>query len=101
MNLAENLLPLGFPDVARWMSVPFAQVGQNLVAEFLDVCKTTLPHDVDGKVPEEAFNQVHPRCRCWREMHVKSLVLGQPLLDVAVLVRGIIVGNQMELDPCG
>lgn len=32
---------------------------------------------------------------------MKPLVRGQPLLNVAMRVRGVVVGNQMQRDPCG
>jgi hypothetical protein len=46
---------------------------------------------------KEALDHVQPRSRRGREVDVKARMVGQPLLDVLMLVRGVVVTDQMEL----
>ena len=52
---------------------------------------------VHGEIAKEAFNHVHPRTEGRVEMHVKALVLLKPRLHFWMLVRGIVVDDQMQL----
>ena len=51
---------------------------------------------IDGDVAEESLHHVQPRCRGGREVHDEARMLGQPLLNRRMLVRGIVVGDQMQ-----
>ena len=47
-------------------------------------------------VAEEALDHVQPRRRGRREVHVEARVLGQPLLHLGMLVRGVVVADQVQ-----
>ena len=47
-------------------------------------------------VAKESLHHVQPRRRGRREVHVKSWVFGQPLLNSRVLVGGVVVGDQVQ-----
>ena len=47
-------------------------------------------------VAKEPLDHVQPRGRGRREVHVKSRVFCQPRLHLGVLVRGVVVGDQMQ-----
>ena len=49
-----------------------------------------------GDVAEEALDHVQPRRRGRREVHVEARVFGQPVLHGRVLVRGVVVGYQVQ-----
>ena len=46
---------------------------------------------------KETLNHVQPRCRSWCEVQVKPRLLGQPFPNIGVLVRGVVVTDQMQL----
>ena len=49
-----------------------------------------------GNIPEEPFDHVQPRRRGGREVHVEPRMLGQPCLHDWMLVRGVVVGDQVQ-----
>jgi len=49
-----------------------------------------------GDVAEEAFDPVDLRRRGRREVQMKPRVLGQPVLDVRMLVGGVVIDDQMD-----
>ena len=53
---------------------------------------------LSGDLGEEAFDQVEPGRRGRREMHVEARMPGQPRLDLGMLVGGVVVGDQMDIE---
>lgn len=51
---------------------------------------------IDGDVAKEALDHVQPPRRGGREMHVEPWMLGQPRLHCRMLVRGVVVSDQMQ-----
>ena len=49
-----------------------------------------------GELAEPALNQVQPRRRGRGEMQVEPLVAIQPAFNVGMVVRGVVVQNQMH-----
>ena len=50
-----------------------------------------------GDQAEEALDLIEPRGRGRREVQVKARVLGQPCLNVGMLVRSVVVEDEMEI----
>jgi hypothetical protein len=46
-----------------------------------------------SEVAEETLDHDQPRCRVGSKAHVKTRMLGQPLLHGGMFVRGIVVGD--------
>ena len=49
-----------------------------------------------GDVAEEALDHVQPRRGGGREVHDEARMPGQPLLHVGMLVRGVVVDDQVQ-----
>jgi hypothetical protein len=49
-----------------------------------------------GDIAEEALNHIQPRRGGGREVHVEARMLDQPSLYGRMLVRGVVVRDQME-----
>ncbi len=75
----------------------FVYVVANRQDQFLDVVKYAPAEALPGEIAEEALDHVEPRTAGWSEVHVETRMAGQPLLYLRVLVRGVVVGDQMEL----
>src|SRR5579862_6889695 len=58
--------------------------------------KTPSLQALSGQFGEEAFNRVEPGGRGRGEMEMKPLVPSEPGLNLGMLVRGIVVHDQME-----
>ena len=54
-----------------------------------------------GELAEEPLDHVHPRAGRRREVQMKAWVLGQPRLDVLMLVRCVVVEDQVDLQALG
>ena len=59
--------------------------------------KTPRPQSVLREVAEEALDHVQPGRAGRREVYVKARVPFQPALHLGVFVRGIVVGDQVQL----
>ena len=55
------------------------------------------PQPLLSVVAEEALHHIEPGCACRGEVQMKAQVPGQPSLHLGVLVRGVVVQNQMDL----
>lgn len=51
---------------------------------------------VFADIPKEAFDHVHPRSACWRKVKMKSRVTLLPGLHFLMLMRGLIVANNVH-----
>ena len=65
--------------------------------EFQDAAEHASLQPVFREIPEEAFDHVEPRGAGRREVHMETRVPFQPTLDLGVFVRGVVVGDQMDL----
>ena len=50
-----------------------------------------------GEITEESLNHVEPGSAGRREMHLKSRMTSEPTLNFGMLVRSIVIGDQMDL----
>jgi len=48
------------------------------------------------QLPEETFREIKPGTTGGDEMHVNPTMVCQPPLDLGMLVRGIVVGDQVQ-----
>src|SRR5260370_7956741 len=69
--------------------------------EFGDAFEDAASDAFCSDAPEEAFDLVEPRRRCWGEVHMKTRMPLKPRLDLGVLVCGVVVGNQVHIKPLG
>ena len=53
------------------------------------------------KAGKPALDRIEPRGAGGREVHDEARVLGQPLLDVGMLVGGVVVHDQVQLQVLG
>lgn len=73
----------------------------NGLFEFFDACKATVSNALDGEVAKESFDHIEPGRTGRRVMDLEAWVLCEPCGDVLLLVRGVVIGNQMDLAVAG
>src|SRR3954468_11319863 len=61
--------------------------------------RTCRADGLPGDDREEAFDEVEPAAAGWGEVDVDAGVLGQPRLDRGMLVGGVVVADEVQLDP--
>src|SRR3990172_46532 len=96
-DLRQNLLYAGRPD---------ERLGSIVVGfdEFLDgrdqlrnTREAAAANALVGQLAEPAFDQVEPRSRGRREVQLKASMLGQPALHLRMVVRAVVVQDQVDV----
>ena len=96
MDLGKDVRAARFPLVRLRTLVVLGQIGRDHVGQFLHAREAARPDAVPGQIREEPLDQVHPRTRGRREVHVEPLVPLQPNLHLRVLVRAIVVRDDVH-----
>ena len=65
--------------------------------QLLHAAEDSVANSIAGNVAEPAFDNVQPRTAGRGKVHVESLVALQPVLDFGMLVRGIVIDDQMQI----
>ena len=73
------------------------QVLGNGAFELGDTAEDTASDLLLGEIAEEALDEVEPGGAGGREMEMKTGMFGEPGLDLGVLVGGVVVHNQVQL----
>src|SRR4029077_5460018 len=59
------------------------------------------PETLSGELSEPALDLIDPRCRSRREVDMIMWTTGEPRLDPGRLVGGVVVHDDMDLEPFG
>src|SRR5262249_61432209 len=85
LDLAQDVLALGVPDVSLGIFVALSEKGDNRIRQFADRGET-LRSDEVGEIAKEALDQIQPRRGSGSKVHVETRMLGKPSFDFGVLV---------------
>ena len=83
------------------MGVVMIEIVPNSGLEFGDAREHAAADTISGDQAEEAFDLIEPGRRCGREMHVEAGMLGQPSFDCGMLVGGVVVSDQVQVEAVG
>jgi len=83
------------------MGVVMLNVGHDGLNQFRDAVENTPPQAFLGDVPEPAFHQVQPGAARRGEVDVKPRMSLEPTPDPRMLVGGIVVDDQMQIEVGG
>ena len=86
------------PDKGLGLSVVLVEVVIDVHLQLDDGTEHAATDAFSGDLGEKALDQVEPGRRGRREMHVESRMPGQPRLDLGMLVGGVVVGDQMDIE---
>ena len=78
------------------MEISFQEVAQYRAAELLHAREASVAHHILRQVSEEPLHHIHPRATRWREMHMETGMLLEPTQDLRVLVRRIVIDDQVQ-----
>ena len=82
----------GFGSALRW------KVGRDVTDQLVDRGEATRADLHHLSIGEEALDQIEPGRRGRGEMHLEARVFFQPPPHLGVFVRGVVVGDQMQLE---
>ncbi len=80
------------------MFVPTIDVAGDGVDELIDTVNGEALKLPVGEFGEEALNEIEPRSRGRREVKVHTRVLGEPRSDGRMLVGGVVVENDVDVE---
>src|SRR5262245_16956048 len=66
--------------------------------ELRDAFEHAVANPVVGNVPKPALDDIEPRTAGRDEVNVESLVSLQPTLDLRMLVRGVVVDDEVQIE---
>src|SRR5207245_1398960 len=98
-DLFEDSSRRGGPEERFWFSVVMVDVLLDGGFELGHILEDTASDAVGSDAAEEALDLVEPRRRCRGEVHVEAWMPLKPSLHLGVLVCGIVVGDQMQVQP--
>ncbi len=98
MDFLQNRGSIGPPLVSLRLEIPLGKVSPDGVNQLVGAPKTSGKNHVLAQIAEEPFDQVQPRSAGRREVEMKAGMCGQPSHDLGVLVSGVIVQNQVQID---
>ena len=101
MDLRQDVFPLRLPLVWLRMLVSLDEIALNLSDQLPHTTKAPLTYNIASQISKESLNQVQPGTRRRCEMHMKSRMLAQPRLDLRMLVRAVVVRDQVNIQPLG
>src|SRR5207249_1947184 len=87
----------GGPDEWLWVLVVMFNIVSNSRDEFIDGAEDSMAKPAFGEITKETFDHVQPRGTGRREVNVEALVPFHPCLDVGMLVRGVVVTNDVNV----
>ena len=93
----EDIIGLGSPDKRSGISVVGLEILLQCGDQFWQTMKDAAPQAFDREVSEEALHHIEPRSAGRSEMQVEAWMLGQPRFDLGVLMRRVVIQDQMQL----
>src|SRR5262245_66166733 len=81
VDFFEDCGAFGFPGVGLWGGIAIGEIGFDVADEFADGGEAPRADHIGGQISKEAFDEVHPRRRCRREMGLEARMAVEPRLD--------------------
>ena len=97
----EDVSGGGGPDERFGFDVVLLEIGFDCRLEFSDAAEDAAADGVAGDQAEEAFDQIDPGGRGRGEVEVEAGVALEPSLDLGVLVRRVVVDDEMPIERFG
>jgi len=95
MDLCENGGAVGFPAVGRGLQVVMGEVNVYGGDQLGDAGEAAVTHHLVRELAKEAFHEVEPGGTGGSEVNVDARVLCEPVANHRMLVRRVIVDDQM------
>ncbi|MCY1550256.1 hypothetical protein D9M68_864950 [compost metagenome] len=84
------------PDIAGGLGIAQGQEGGDGTGQLAGRTEATLAQ-IESDVAEEALHQIQPGAGRWCEVQVETLVPFEPRLHGRMLVRGVVIHDQVQL----
>jgi len=97
LDLLEDIAGGGGPDKRFWIPVVVRDVSLDSRNQILNAAEDAASNGLRRNITEEPFYHIEPRCAGRSEMHVKARVALESSLDLLVLMRSVVVGDEMDI----
>ncbi len=99
LNLCQDIFTLGMPSVSLGILSPVGQILLDGLDQFSHTAKAAGANGVFGQLRKESLHQVQPTAARGRKMQMKPGTALQPSLDLRMLMRAIVIHNQVKVEP--
>ena len=97
LDFGQEFLGFGGPNVGSRVVVVFLDECHNRVDQLPDSTERAATQPFVGDFAEPALDQIQPRTARGNEMNVESPMPFQPRLDLGMLVSGVVVHDQVQV----
>jgi hypothetical protein len=94
-DLFEDIVCFGGPDEGLGLAVVLFDVSEDGLLKVFDAGEHAATELILGEVAEETLDHIEPTAGGRREMEMESLVASGPCQHVGVLVRGVVVYDEV------
>lgn len=101
LDLFHDRGALCFPAIGGGLEMMVREVALDAGDQFLDARAATFAHDVVGELAKQAFDRAEPGGAGRGEVKMDPRVFFQPGSKRGMLVRGVVVDNEMQRQPRG
>ena len=95
MDFGQDFGAFGFPHVALGRELTRGEIGLHRADEFAHRSKAGFSNDILGQIAEKTFHEIHPGTARGGEVEVEAGMGRKPFFHFGVLVRGVIVDDEM------
>ena len=100
-NFFEDVLGLGCPGESFRIRIMMVDIVHDRFHQLWNTGERSPADTFIGQVPEPSFDQIQPRTAGRNEVHMEARMTLEPLLDLGVLVRCVVVGDEMDIELLG
>ena len=94
----DDGIRIGGPDKGLWVVIGFGEVAVDGGLEIDDAGEHAALEPLPGQFGKEAFDGIEPRGRGRGEMEMEPWMAFEPGADLGMLVRRIVVDDQVQLE---
>ncbi len=92
----KDCYALGLPAIGDSLEVVMRELHVNRGDEFTGACETVATDDTFIELAKKALDQIEPRGTLRREVNVNARAIFMPRADRGMVVRGVVVEDQMQ-----
>ena len=101
LDFGEDRGAFRLPRVGARVLVALVEIGLDVAHQLRHRAEAARTDHVCGQVGEEALDEVHPGRRGRREVGLEARMAGEPRLDLGMLVGGVVVLDQVDVETLG
>jgi len=96
-HILVNIISLGGPDQSIWLLIMHGDILLGSASQFKPAAEDTAPQSIRRDTADDAHDHVERGSGRRREMDMAAQMPCQPLADLEMLVRRVVITDQMQI----